>query len=297
MGFIRRTAALASRKLCLKRTITVGGKKLPLIVSPDAQLKYLKPGKVSFDYDLIQIAETFVSENSTVWDVGANVGVFTFASASIASSGIIVSIEADIWLASLLRRTRNMRAYSDRDIRIIPVALSSGNGVAEFQIASRGRASNALKEVGGRSTMGGVRELQYVPTLALDTLLESQPRPDFVKIDVEGAEGLVLKGATRLLNEIRPICYIEVGSDLAVEIFNTFLDAGYQGFTAGCEPLQNRCVDNNFFVPSEKIEAFKALKRDGEGGQWGQSIKRKDHFFLSCLTRTRSARRQAIDGL
>lgn len=154
MKFLRRCAEKLSRGKSFKRHIYVNGASVPIFVSPDAQLKYLKSGASSFDQDLILIAEAFVEKDSVVWDIGANVGVFTFASAAIAKTGVIISVEADIWLAGFLRRTRNLSEFTSADIRILPVAVSSQNGVAIFQIADRGRASNALEVAGGSSQMG-----------------------------------------------------------------------------------------------------------------------------------------------
>ena len=88
-------------------------KKIPIFVSPDAQLKYLKPGIRAFDRDLIDISEKYLTSKSNVWDIGANVGIFTFAASSIANKGTIVSIEADVWLASILRKTACLKEYVD----------------------------------------------------------------------------------------------------------------------------------------------------------------------------------------
>ena len=113
MQIVRTIVERLSRGKVLKRSITVLGKPVPLYVSPDAQLKYLKTGRGAFDHDLISSAERFLAEDSVVWDVGANVGVFTFSSASVAYRGTIVSIEADIWLASILRKSASLDAYKN----------------------------------------------------------------------------------------------------------------------------------------------------------------------------------------
>jgi hypothetical protein len=57
-----------------------------------------------------------------------------------------------------------------------------------------------------------------VPTLTLDVLLESFPRPQVLKIDVEGAEALVLAGAERLLSSARPVVFVEVALEVAHEV-------------------------------------------------------------------------------
>lgn len=235
----------------LKRKITVSGKTVPLFVSPDAQLKYLKPGSKAFDQDLVQIAENFLKKDSVVWDIGANVGIFTFSSAAVASEGTVVSVEADIWLASILRKSIKLDQHRGSDIRVLPVAISEADGTATFIIATRGRASNALEDAGGRSQMGGWREKQYVPTLRLDTLLSSMPKPDFIKIDVEGAELMVLKGALNIISEIRPVFYIEVGNNVSAEVLSLFTSHDYIAVSPGGGVLKERCAPNTFFIPIE----------------------------------------------
>lgn len=252
MKTLRKLAERLSRGTILKRQVKVGGKTIPILVSPDAQLKYLKPGPKSFDQDLIKIAENYLQPSSNVWDIGANVGVFTFAAATIATQGTIVSIEADIWLANILRKTAQYKEYSTTNICVLPVAISSSNSVASFMIATRGRASNALEKAGGRSQMGGIREIQYVPTLTLDRLLDTFPAPDFVKIDIEGAELFAIQGAEKLINECRPDIYMEVGNDVSHEIMDIFTKAQYRIFSPQGEPLFNKCTSNAFFIPAEK---------------------------------------------
>lgn len=69
----------------------------PIFVSPDAQLKYLKPGIEGFEQELLNVALEHVKEGDVVWDIGANIGVFSFASASIAGSkGHTLAVEPDI---------------------------------------------------------------------------------------------------------------------------------------------------------------------------------------------------------
>ena len=256
---VRKIVELLSRGKLLKRVIRVGEKRIPLFVSPDAQLKYLKPGEKAFDRDLIDIAERYLRSDSNVWDIGANVGVFTFAAASIASEGSVISVEADIWLADILRRTSRFKEYSSSRVCIIPVAVSQKNSIASFVVAARGRASNALEETAySRSQMGGHREKQFVPTLTMDTLLESFPAPDFIKIDIEGAEYMAIQGASKIISEVRPIFYVEVGSECSQQIFKTFKQEKYATFDSAGNPIAENTGFNVFFVPDEKVESYQS---------------------------------------
>lgn len=227
-----------------------------LYVSPDAQLKYLKPGEDAFDRELLRIIDTQVREDSIVWDIGANVGVFAFAAATVARRGMTLAVEPDIWLAQLMRRSLQLDHNRALSLTVLPAAVSDRNGCATFLIAERGRASNSLESSGGRSQAGGARARVTVPTLTLDTLLE-ETIPTFVKIDVEGAEAAVLRGATRLLRDIRPTIYIEVGEEHVAEVTAMLKAHGYtlfDGADAGsgtAMPL-DRCTFNTLAVPASR---------------------------------------------
>jgi FkbM family methyltransferase len=256
----RRCVELLSRGRSFRRSIRVNGQKVRLYVSPDAQLRFMKPGSNSFDRDLIRVAERCLTKDSCVWDVGANVGVFTFAAAAIVDPGTVVSVEADNWLVQLLRRSRLIESNRSKDIRILPAAASDVDGLAEFHIAARGRASNTLAVAGGNSQMGGVRERCHVPTLRLDTVAQHMPRPDFVKIDVEGAELLVLDGANELASEIRPMFYIEVGEKKFSRV-KAFFDAlEYEAFDPDGRVIDGASYQNYFFVPKEDDAALEKVR-------------------------------------
>lgn len=260
MSLLRTFAEIAARGRVFRRSIQVAGRQVELYVSPDAQLKYAKLGKNAFDADLIHIAECFITESDCIWDVGANVGVFSFAAASLASKGTVVAIEADIWLAGLLRQTCALPQHLDQDIRVIPMAIASEDGVLKFRIAQRGRASNSIAVVEGSSQMGGIREEQYVPSLRLDTLLKSAPGPDFIKIDVEGAEGLALAGAEEIINNVRPMFYIEISAQNFLNIKSKFDASDYTAFDEMGSVVQQYVGGNYFFVPNEKPEKKDAME-------------------------------------
>ncbi|MFH1113232.1 MAG: FkbM family methyltransferase, partial [Pseudomonadota bacterium] len=192
--------------------------------------------------------------------LSANVGVFAMAAASIAAAGTVLAVEADIWLAQILRRSAKLKANRSLNIRVLPAAISSHNGVATLLIAKRGRASNALEKAGGHSQMGGIRETELVPTLKLDRLLEYFPEPHLVKIDVEGAELMALQGATRLVSEVRPVFYIEVGDNVATKVMKLFREREYGAYDGVTGHPVDHPTYNTFFVPNENETAIQLVK-------------------------------------
>jgi FkbM family methyltransferase len=190
-----------------------------IYVSPDSQLKYLKR---NFDADLSEMAERFVTSSSVVWDVGANCGVMAF---NAAKARQIVAIEADPFLAHLILESV---ALNGVPVTVVAAAAFSHSSLAEFSIARRGRASNYLTDVGGRSQTGGERSRIVVPTITLDSLLGLFDSPTFIKIDVEGAEVAVLEGAQRILKEVRPIVYYETVTSTFDRCSQILISAGYK---------------------------------------------------------------------
>jgi len=186
-----------------------------VFVSPEAGLRFWRPRIENCDPRLLSLAAELVGPGDVVWDVGANVGLFTFAAAGLAGpSGRVVAIEPDLWVVSLLRRSAKANSNRLAHVDVLPVAVSDGLDVKTFHIARRGRSANFLEGF-GLTDAGGSREIQWVPTVTLDWLLERFPAPQVLKIDVEGAEALVLRGARRTLSEIRPVVLCEVAAENA----------------------------------------------------------------------------------
>jgi FkbM family methyltransferase len=198
---IKRIVERLSRNRKLRRTLPNG---VAFYVTPDSQLKYLKK---RFDMDLVELAATRVDSQSAVWDIGANCGVFAF---SCAHARQVIAVEADPFLCNLLQQSVTMNGIP---VAVVAAAAYSSATLLEFSIASRGRASNFLSSFGGRNQSGGERGRLWVPTISLDDLLDHFLPPTFVKIDVEGAETEVLRGATNLLRKVRPVLYLEIGPD------------------------------------------------------------------------------------
>lgn len=212
---LRSLAERLARNRRVRRTLPNG---VDLYVSPDSQLRYLKG---SFDADLVALGRDHCTPESSVWDIGANCGVLAF---SAAGAGQIVAVEADPFLANLLQQSVAMNGVP---VAIVPAAVWSEAGeLASFTIAARGRASNHLTVTGGNGNPGERARLT-VPTITLDSLLTTFRPPTLVKIDVEGAEVAALKGARRLLTEVRPAIYLEIATSRD-DIALVLREAGYR---------------------------------------------------------------------
>jgi len=213
---LRAMAEKATHRLVFSRRLPPAFGDHRIFVSSEGGLKYLLHKLADVDPRLFELADRHVKPGDSVWDIGANLGIFTFAAAVRAGeTGSVLAAEADTWLVGVLRRSATgFRAAGCVDV--LPAAIAGTTGIAEFVIASRSRATNHLAGYGSTQT-GGARERQLVPCLTLDDLARERGMPDVVKIDVEGAEAEILRAAPAVLAH-RPILILEVTDKNADEM-------------------------------------------------------------------------------
>lgn len=240
-----------SQGIVLKRYLPDEFDNRPIFVSPEGGgLRYWKPSLNSIDPMLLEVVRTFIQPGATVWDVGGNVGFFAFTSAVQSKGGQVVVFEPDLSLTYLLRKTAD--ANPDLNISIFPFAVSNQDGTAQFNIAERARATNFLAEARGTTQTGGVRRKLTVPTLRLDTVLNWLTVPNLIKIDVEGAEHLVLEGMENVLTVARPIIMCEVSVENQAFVSQTLRRHRYQLFDASKLPQKievTAAPDNVLAIP------------------------------------------------
>jgi FkbM family methyltransferase len=254
---LRSALERVSRGVVLERRLPrrYGGGRI--FVTPDAALRFWRWDLEACDPLLFQLVDELIRPGMTVWDVGSNVGLFSLASAAVCGpKGGVVSIEPDAFLVEL--QGRSVRLLSDRSapVRSFCCAVANQMGTAELKIAARGRSSNHLTQVQGSTQTGGVRETRSVVTITLDWLLSELSAPHVVKIDVEGAEALVLEGASTVLRTARPTLLFEGGADPAAvadllrRADYVMLDAAQ--LTHQRRPMPAPCWDT-LAVPAERV--------------------------------------------
>lgn len=257
---LRRLAEFAMRNLVVRRHLPADFGRRTLFLSPANRLRALDFSLERFEPTLLSYIRRFIRPGMVVWDIGANMGAFTFPAAHATQGGKVVAIEPDPFNQMLLHRTR--AANPDLDVTIIPAALSSQVGLAELQIAARGRAANSLRGADHGSQMGGVRATYPVVTLTLDWLAEHQPGPDLIKCDAEGAEAWILRGGATLLATKRPLLIMEVPSENSDACTTLLHDHRYALFPAErrIDPVEELCAIGKAWeivaIPAEQVATW-----------------------------------------
>lgn len=170
-----------------------------------------------------------IRPGDTVLDIGANIGYFTLVAAHLAGpSGHVHAFEASPVVLPILRE--NIRLNPHLNITLHPAAVSDHAGEIEFHTAAAGQLGYSSI----RSSLAATQSVDRVPAITVDSLCDELPRVSFIKVDVEGAEQLVLTGARRLIQRDRPIIVSELddaflrelGSS-AANLCATLRDHGY----------------------------------------------------------------------
>lgn len=146
-----------------------------------------------------------------LYDVGAHIGFYSLiASRVVGEEGCVVAFEPDPDNVTLLQENVTKNCLSA--VRIVSAAVWSHEGPVTFH-RSRGHATQMSSRRGSvapsESPSAGPDFIE-VKALTLDGFAQNHRPPTMVKIDVEGAETQVLRGAERLLTEAKPRVLCEV---------------------------------------------------------------------------------------
>jgi FkbM family methyltransferase len=134
-----------------------------------------------------------LKDGDIVFDIGANVGYYTLlASKIVGSNGKVVAFEPDKENFSLLKE--NLDLNNCQNIEIREEAVSDENGLIAFNTEKNNKGESAISKNGKTEVLG----------VTLDSF-SSQRRlsPSLIKMDIEGAEILALKGGTNFFNSCK----------------------------------------------------------------------------------------------
>lgn len=182
---------------------------------------------------LIRYVSSILQPGDWAIDVGANVGLMSSPMArAVGPQGRVWAIEPLARNVERLRMLHDVNGLSQ--LEVFPTALSSDTSMARLHLSSRPGGSGS----GSFVAPWAEKDFVEVPTIALDTLVDERG-PDrplrFIKIDVEGFESVVLRGARLTLARHRPAVMCEFHDALlraagssAAQLIDQFLDCGYE---------------------------------------------------------------------
>jgi FkbM family methyltransferase len=171
-------------------------------VSPAENLGYLLG---THEPHLQKIIRDYVATGDTVFDIGANVGYVSLTLAKrVGDSGLVIAFEPVPGNVDSFRE--NIKINRLTNIQLLEFAASDRSGEAIIRVTE----NLSMASLAWHRNNPSAIEIP-IKTVAIDELVESGNLgyPAFVKIDVEGAEGSVLKGMRHTIAAARPILFVE----------------------------------------------------------------------------------------
>ncbi len=150
-----------------------------------------------------------IERGQTVIDVGANCGQYAVLfGALVGSGGRVIAFEPEQEGRSLMERNLFINKLSSR-VTVEPFAVFDDNGEREFFVRAGDNMSSLERAGFGTNADASDIVSSTVQTVTLDEYFTANalPNPDWIKIDAEGAEVNVLRGAARALHgETKIVC-------------------------------------------------------------------------------------------
>jgi len=177
----------------------------------------------TFFYKQYQKKEEFIPKRGqVVIDVGASVGDYALLCARlVGKKGKVLAFEPNHQLFELLEKNKLLNSFNN--LLIFNLALSNRNGIIEMRRGLGFLDSLVFK--------GKIAFSYKVKTTKLDNVINKVKlkKIDLIKIDVEGAEELVLRGASHTIKTFKPKILLEVHSNaLKKECLNFLKKFGYR---------------------------------------------------------------------
>lgn len=190
----------------------------------------------SYELPTVRFIRSVLRSGDTTFDIGAQIGYLTLAMATAPVKSLrVVSFEPESHNIERLRQ--NVGLNPGVNVTIVEKAASNVNGMLRLYL-SHDHNSGTHSTI--QNGMNVSSEFVEIPSVTLDTYVSENNISDLrlIKIDVEGGELEVVKGAARVLRELRPIIVMEMSDALqAARGFSTpefkklLANDGYHSFT------------------------------------------------------------------
>jgi hypothetical protein len=189
---------------------------------------------VMFEEPVIKQLEPYIKKSKYVVDVGANIGCHTVSYGFFNPDASIWSVEPQKKLFSTLSDNINLNKLGDR---VVPLNCALGHKNETIRLQNTSKEFNEGQGI-NLAGIGIGNDGEEVSMVTLDFL--DLPGLDFMKIDVEGAEGLVIMGGKNTIQKFKPTILFEhnykfidpkdVGMDHVPTPFEVLTPLGYDKF-------------------------------------------------------------------
>jgi len=161
----------------------------------------------------------YLKKGDVVLDIGGHTGAWTIPYAKfVGENGFVYVFEPEKEGAEAIQR--NIYLNNISNAKLFQVAITDKSGSLEFYVRPDKRTHSIFEETHGKSPLG-IEHTYKVDAFKIDDLIKKGniKQPEFIKLDVEGAELLALEGMRETLQYVRAIyieCHLVLKMDLKI---------------------------------------------------------------------------------
>lgn len=219
-----------------KRIIDRDGVKYEIDLSEGIELSLYLFG--NFQKHVTKNSFLTIKDDFTIIDIGANVGLMTLQFAKLVPKGKVYSFEPTFYALERLKRNLSLNAELAKHVTVINSFVSEKSSENPGIVAFSSWKVNGERGANDHPVhLGTPKAAEGVPAISLDDFAETNrlEKIDFIKIDTDGHEYEVFKGARKAIAKYKPKIIFEIGLYVMDEknisfdfYFNYFRDLGYK---------------------------------------------------------------------
>jgi FkbM family methyltransferase len=217
-----------------------GGNRFHMWLQPMAYSDFIVG---AYEPSCVRVLRERLSEGSVSVDVGANLGYFTILMSQIVGkSGQTIAFEPMPDTVEMLRENIGVNRLGN--VIVVDAAASDESGSIRLLSGASESVAKTASIIGYR--LEGPAKTTVVRSIRLDDYFVGIDRlPNLIKIDVEGAELLALKGARETIKRSRPTLIVEIhswGSPQSQEVLELLSEFGYSAKIIEVRPPEALCL-------------------------------------------------------
>ena len=207
----------------------------------------------------VNIFKNEIKKGNVVLDIGAHVGYYALLAAKlVGENGKVYAFEPDPRNFECLKKNVEQNGY--KNVVCLNKAVSNRTGKTKLFFSEETDNSQIVNRKDGKKSV-------TVDVTTLDNFFENKnPRADFIKIDVEGAEGLALEGMTNLIKKNKNLKILteffpdrlkfNIGAKKYLEILEKYRFEFYDVNKKEVRntPVTKECLLRTYLVGKEKFE-------------------------------------------
>jgi FkbM family methyltransferase len=213
-----RSQDMAVPSLARSKHQVVKAQGLRFLISTEDKVSISLRMRSEYEPGVTAVLRRALKVGMTFLDVGANIGFFSLiGSRLVGPTGRVFAVEPYPYNVKVL--LSNLRLNACDNVEVLPFAAADSAGLRRYDDS----AGNSGQILDAPAHASAALDECLVYAMPLDRMLPGGTRVDVVKMDIEGAEHLALKGMRQIFSDRRPVIVSEIAADFLLNVSNVAL--------------------------------------------------------------------------